>query len=139
MNQLVYTFFNKKYLINDNSYDISKKNIDELLIKYFGPLSKKFDYNKLLDLNDEKEIVLKVSDDIYRFYPRGVGVQSPIYTNIGIAYDGINVTVTYLITNLPNVRGHSKNVGIQKIYLQLSDGNYNVKKITYNEFEFLTD
>lgn len=74
MNQLVYTFFNKKYLINDNSYDISKKNIDELLIKYFGPLSKKFDYNKLLDLNDEKEIVLKVSDDIYRFYPRGVGV-----------------------------------------------------------------
>lgn len=131
INTFLIMYFRNK-MVSDNvsthEMNVAKKEIDEVIDKYFG----KIDYN--LNNKNQREGWTKIDNNNYKFHAFPTGWMSPTYNNVGVNYDGNTVTLTYIVT-----KNYTENVGIQKIYLQLNNGNYNITKITYNEFKALVD
>lgn len=109
------------------SYDVTKKQLDDVVYKYFG----KKEYN--LILSDSRTGIRKLENDMYQIFWYATGWTSPEATNIAVNYNGSEVTVEYKLTNdIYGSYGENSKLTFNLLY---NDGNYNIKSILYDKLQ----
>lgn len=105
-----------------NYYNVSKKDMDQVVNKYFGDVK-----YEIIEKSDSRSGIKKLSEDEYQVYWFTTGWMVPEASNIGVDYDEKNVDVKYSLT----FEGQS--YGILVFNLTYDKGNYNIKSIKYEK------
>lgn len=114
------------------TYEISKKDIDELVFKVFG----KKEYNIIE--TEGRTGVKKINDNTYQIYWFASGFSAPTHRFSEITNLGNEIIISYYIT--ANEQNYTedyakKDIGTLKFHLVKNNENYNVTKIEYTENE----